>query len=639
MAAQHSSVDGGRSPWGDRWVWTVFAVALGVRLLYLVDLRHTPFFSDPQMDALYHDQWARRLAAGDWWGSEVFFRAPLYPYFLGVLYALSGADQILVRVAQFMIGAGTALLTVVLPYRRIGRRPAVTAGLLVALYGPLIYFEGELFLVVLEAPMNLLAAWALDRAITSGGSREWVRAGISLGLAALVRPTILAMVPVVGITLLWRRRRRAVGVIAIYAGAVFLVLCPVLVRNYVVGHDLVPVASQGGLNYYLGNNPAADGRAAIAPEFRETWIGGVEDARRQAELARGRSLLPSETSNYWFGRALDWARESPADFFHLQIRKFGYFWDAFEIPNNQDYYFFSRLARLFRWPVLLSFSLLGPLALAGLVVGVRRKTLGIAWVAVPVTLMVVLVAFFVCGRFRVPLVPLFAIWAASGMWSAFEARRTGDMRTVVLYGSVLAASFVVMNADLHGLRARHSFAESHLRLGILHASRGREADALRHYNDAIEADSSFADGWNNLGVLHAQHGRPEEAGKAFETALVHTPRHPKALGNLASLAFQQGRRSQADSLARQALRVAGREPDALYNAAVVLGNLGDNETALLAFRELVRLEPRNARARVGEAKALILLGRRSEAVETLRVHPVEARSRELEALLREMDLP
>ena len=131
----------------------------------------------------------------------------------------------------------------------------------------------------------------------------------------------------------------------------------------------------------------------------------------------------------------------------------------------------------------------------------------------------------------------------------------------------------------------------------------------------------------------------DDARHAFSTALGYRPRHPKALSNLASLAFQQGHRSEADSLARKTLRVAGREPNALYNAAVVLGNLGDADTALLAFRGVLRLEPGNAAARVGEARALLVMGRNGEALEALQSHPVRQRSPELDALLREVQGP
>ncbi len=639
MTVEHSNRAGVGRALRDPWLWVVFALALAARLGYLVDLRHTPFFAAPQMDALYHDQWARRLAAGHWLGHEVFFRAPLYPYFLGVLYALAGPDYLLVRVVQFTIGAGTALLTAAFAYPRFGRGVAVAAGLLVALSGPLIYFEGELLLTVLEAPLDLLAVFALDRAIARGSPRRCLGAGAALGLAALVRPTILALVPVAVVWILLRRGRAARRPALLYAASALLVLAPALARNYAVGRDLVPVASQGGLNFYLGNNPTADGMAAVAPGFRRTWTGGIEDARRDAERAAGRPLKPSEVSRYWYGRAFDWIRSRPGDFLALEARKLGYFWDGFEIPNNQDYYYFSRLARIYRVPLLVGFGVLGPLALAGLGLGLLRRRLPFAWVAGPVVLIAVIVAFFVCGRFRASMIPLLAVWAGVGLAEGVTLLRGHRRGTFLLYGALLIAGAWAMNADLWGHRRLHSNSESNLRLGIYFASRGETAQALAYYKTALMFDPTFADGWNNLGVADAQAGRLDDARRAFESALLVAPRHPKALGNLASLAFREGRRAEADSLARRTLEVAGREPDALYNAAVVLGNLGDVPTALDAFRALVDLEPWSPDARMGEARAFAALGRRPEALAVLRGLEAARRPPAYRAFLEQLENP
>src|SRR5262245_38493806 len=57
--------------------------ALVVRLIYLWQIRDAPFFTLLMGDSKGYDEWARRIAAGDWIGSDVFYQAPLYPYFMG----------------------------------------------------------------------------------------------------------------------------------------------------------------------------------------------------------------------------------------------------------------------------------------------------------------------------------------------------------------------------------------------------------------------------------------------------------------------------------------------------------------------------------------------------------------------------
>lgn len=106
----------------------IFTLAFTVRLVYLVQMRDNPTFSCPQMDADYHDRWARQIAAGDWVGREVFFRAPLYPYFLGALYAVYGPNYVQVRLVQFLLGALTCALICLIGFRAHGRAVGIAAG-------------------------------------------------------------------------------------------------------------------------------------------------------------------------------------------------------------------------------------------------------------------------------------------------------------------------------------------------------------------------------------------------------------------------------------------------------------------------------------------------------------------------------
>ena len=83
----------------------VFLAALALRVAHVLAIREAPFFSALIVDAAAYDAWAQRLAGGDWLGSGVFYQAPLYPYFLGAVYALLGRDLLLVRLVQAGIGA------------------------------------------------------------------------------------------------------------------------------------------------------------------------------------------------------------------------------------------------------------------------------------------------------------------------------------------------------------------------------------------------------------------------------------------------------------------------------------------------------------------------------------------------------
>ena len=88
----------------------IFALALLVRLLHVWQIRSAPFFTVLMGDSRGYDEWAQRIAGGDWLGHEVFYQAPLYPYFLGAVYAAAGRSLLTVRILQAVIGSASCVL-------------------------------------------------------------------------------------------------------------------------------------------------------------------------------------------------------------------------------------------------------------------------------------------------------------------------------------------------------------------------------------------------------------------------------------------------------------------------------------------------------------------------------------------------
>src|SRR5207247_139984 len=179
----------------------IFAVALAVRLVHLWQIRRAPFFTVLLGDSRAYDEWAQRLAGGDWIGHEVFYQAPLYPYFLGLLYAIGGRHLLLVRVVQAFVGSAACVL------------------------------------------LSLAA-----RRLFS------VRAGLAAGLS-LTRENAIVFTAVIAVWSFWHSRRAA----AAFLAGVAIVIVPVAIRNSTVGGGFYVTTSQFGPNFYIGNNPQSDG--------------------------------------------------------------------------------------------------------------------------------------------------------------------------------------------------------------------------------------------------------------------------------------------------------------------------------------------------------------------------------------------
>ena len=201
-----------------RWPGAIFLVALAVRLIALFQSRHDPFFAHPIIDSATYDRMAWDYARG-WplWnaaagreagrGGDIWiWQPPLYPWLLGLFYRAAGHTLVGARVVQAAIGAGACVLLYAIGLRTFDRRVARGAALTMAVYGPLVYFDGEILPPSVYVALLLAALLATLVADAHGGKRWWGIAGAFFGLAAVARPDILAFLPFVLLWMLWGRR-------------------------------------------------------------------------------------------------------------------------------------------------------------------------------------------------------------------------------------------------------------------------------------------------------------------------------------------------------------------------------------------------------------------------------------------------
>src|SRR5262245_21969649 len=144
----------------------IAALAFAVRLVHVLQIRSTQYFSVLLGDARGYDEWAQRIAGGEWWGHDVFYQAPLYPYFLGVIYSIAGRNLLLVRLVQAAIGSASCVLVALAASRLISRRAGIAAGVMLALYAPAIFFDGLLQKSVLDVFFVSLALYFIARILT-----------------------------------------------------------------------------------------------------------------------------------------------------------------------------------------------------------------------------------------------------------------------------------------------------------------------------------------------------------------------------------------------------------------------------------------------------------------------------------------
>jgi len=574
-------------------------VALGValRVAYTLALRAHPAFDAPVMDPGYHWAWARALAAGAEFQDGPFFRAPLYPLWLALWVAVAGDGTTLyARLAQAALGGATIALTWALG-RRVGaltgggRGPAVVglgAAALVALAWSLIAFDAELQLPTLDVPLLLAGLVLSARALEAPSRARGALAGFAFGLAAITRPNVLLCLPV-PLFLLWRRAgaKAALG-LALGVGAA---VAPVSLHNALEG-DFALVATQGGVNLWIGNNPASDGATAIVPGTRGGWWEGYHDALAQAEAAEGRELRATEVSAHYVERTLAYWRSQPADALALLAWKARLFVADAELGNNTDPRFIA--LRFAPWLAFspVRFGWLAALGLTGLALAARSGRGGVGQFAAGFTLLYALsvVLFFVNTRFRLPVLPLLAIGAP---FCALRLRALGR-RGWPVWAAVGALALV---AHWPIAAARDGAANGLLDLAKGELARGdtRAAAALLEEALARDPDNAFARvAWAS--ALQALGEAPRAVALMEETQRGPLGRLPEVRAQLVDALVDAGRAEDARRSAEEALAEAPRQPAVRYGLARALGALGDASGARAALRQVLIDDPTAAHA-------------------------------------------
>ncbi|HRX51712.1 MAG TPA: tetratricopeptide repeat protein [Candidatus Krumholzibacteria bacterium] len=605
--------------------WGPVLLALILRVIHVLALRDNPLFDRPIMDALMHDQWARGLLDGTWPGPEPFFRAPLYPYLLGGLYALFDAQRLPVQLVHALIsalGAGWAALAT----RHLwGRTAGWAAGVLYATLWTSIYFAGELLLVTVPVSLNLLAVALLSWPTGSGDRLRRLGAGLALGLSAIARPNILIVVPVV----LWfvreaDDRRATLRAWALVLAGVTLPILPVTLHNAVRGHDAVLIASQGGVNFYIGNNPDSDGRTAIVPGTRPTWQGGFDDAVAMAERDAGRPLKPSEVDRWFLRRGVAYWFQEPVDALKLYGTKLRLLIGAGERSNNKFIYAWREWSPLLRVPLLAGWPLVLGLAVLGFGSGAARARGRGLLLGMVLAYAAGLLLFFINARFRLPVAALLCVPAGAGvavLLDAVRSRRWTGSRTAAAAAVILLGLSLLDLADFRERRTEanpfHPFT-----LGNAWADAGETRRAIAAYREALAVQDRFPQAhfdlirdplYRSLSQLLAADGRADEAAATAEQWVRSSPDSREARLWLGNLLLEQGRVDPAAAQFEFVLRASPQDPAARLGRAWIQYHNGDLGGALREFRGLGRDPELGIQARFGEGLCLLRSERLAEA--------------------------
>ncbi len=576
---------------------SVLAIATVLRVGHVLALRRLPLFDNLIIDSKLYDEWAQRIAAGDWLGGDrAFYMDPLYPYLLAFLYRCFGHDLLIVRLFQAVLGVATCGFVAIIGRRIGGRAVGTVAALLVALYQPLIFEGGEIEKTALGVFLIIACfVFTTQRSIVSKFG-----AGACLALATLTRGNLLLMAPLGAVYFLFDSEPRESGERTVrFAGrwrelvsgkagkstitfclGFLLFLSPVLWRNHSVSGEWILTTSQLGTNFYTGNNPLNWlGTWYPVPFVRPLPTHEEEDFRFKAEAIEKRPLTPTEVSSFWFMASVKHIMQHPGFALKVFFRKFILFWSNLEVPDGWGMYFIKQYSPALRMsPFTLGWLL--PLAFLGAAATFRLNRdirLLVGYIA---AYSLSLIAFFIFSRYRAYVVPPLAILAALGIRWIWDHVQRLDWRhaipralaagCVFAFSIFGASTFIGLRpenfvhnyahlAELYEDKGDFNSAEALLQkglqqqpnaesllcaLGSLYLKINDPNRALIYFTQCLKINEQYPNAWFMLGEVNERLGRIDEAIRWFQRQLDITPEHQSAKKHLRNLKAYPGRTGQ-----------------------------------------------------------------------------------------------
>ncbi|HEX7579696.1 MAG TPA: tetratricopeptide repeat protein, partial [Thermoanaerobaculia bacterium] len=461
----------------------------------------------------------------------------------------------------------------------------------------------------LDPFLAALALWLVVRATPRDRARDYVLAGLALGLFALNRPNVLPWTAVAALLVVaargLREGSRLAGALTL---GTLLGIAPATLRNVAIAGEPVLISSHGGLNFLVGNGPRADGTYRWLDGITPSIAGQSRDARKVAEKEAGRTLSTREVSSHFAAKAWSWISSEPGAAASLFMRKVWYVLSGDEAPLNFSFPWYRKESLLLKL-LIVGPWLLVPLGGAGLALGlagasrIRSREFAVWGSFVPAYILLV-AAFFVATRYRLPLyVPLAA--AGGGAIALIATSiRAREFRHPILAACV-ALPLAALSLWPTGLYDGSADEET---LWVLHLiDTGAAREASTRIESLSRAHPQPGVMWFRVGQAWATNGNLDAAISALEKSLAidsHQPEPEKLL------ALVHGRRGVERTLAgntagamadlETAVKLDLGSAQARLNLAAVLAERGDISRARTLAQEALALQP-------GYEKALALL--------------------------------
>jgi Flp pilus assembly protein TadD len=196
-------------------------------------------------------------------------------------------------------------------------------------------------------------------------------------------------------------------------------------------------------------------------------------------------------------------------------------------------------------------------------------------------------------------IALLLAWGVRDLTASWRHQRqllgaaTGGMMVVLMICSWQQTAYWRDGESLwrHALACTSDNYTAHNNLGYLLAAQGRTAEAVGHYQKALEIFPGYAEADNNLGRIFLEAGRLGEATEYFQHAIRLKPGAAEAHNNLGIVLARQGDAAGAFQQYQTAIKLNPDFAEAYNNLAILLASQGRFAESETNYRAALALKP------------------------------------------------
>ncbi len=520
----------------------IIAAALILRLLYIFEIQNAYFMHYFTGDQKIYRDWALQIANnGNWTKNTPFFMAPAYPYFLAVIYKIFGDSNVFILFIQAILNIFSIIFVYLTARKLHSNHVGYIAAFIGAFYTNYIIFSGSFLSEHLQVFVYSILIYYLSVISTDGADKKrYFYLGLIIGSASWLRGNVLLFAIFIAVYLLFKiirhktKSKENIRKLILISAGVILSIMPVTLHNVISGKDFVLLTSNGGINFYIGNNQNSLGVFKTPTEFDfDEDMTGI----KYAQGLSGKMIKPSEASSFWYGKGLDFIKSNPTDYILLEIKKLFYFFGEDEFSQSSTYnseFLSGKFSRVLELP-LFGFFFLTFFSIPGIIWGIKNKKYNNILCLFFVSYLIASLLFFVNGRMRMAITPLMLVFAAYGIYETFNLISRAEWKKFKI-PSIILIGFIVI---YYFFIPRPTFTpyDSYLDQGNYAYDNKDYKKAIEYFKKSLFYRDYYL-AYVNLGNAYAQLKEYRSAIPAFQLAIKRKPDYYLSHFNL-GFAFTQ----------------------------------------------------------------------------------------------------